>query len=259
MLKFRASSAAPLFSGTDGLTEAQEKEYSDLIERRKESEDNPKKKLTPIMEEKLAKLQQKIDDFKNGIIELPQGAKTYVEERVEEKIYGYTTRVETKEMLKGTIVEDESRDRLNTLLFKSFKKSKSKLSKFCFVGHPDIEDEEEQAIRDIKSPWSKKTFPKLPEQGGNTTYEWQLKLYMYMKKWRKAYLDYVLTDTPEELIPDREDLSLHDMGDVPLELCVTTIEYELTDEDIEHIERRGKAALKYAVEYEQLLLNKNKW
>jgi len=256
--KFRASSAAPLFTGTDGLTDAQQKEYDDFIERLKLSETDTKKKLTPNMEAKLASLQEKIDNFKKGIVELPQGAKTYVESVVEKRIYQYDDPISTKEMLKGTMVEDESIDRLNTLLFKSFKKSETYLEKLCFTGHPDIEDEDKEAIRDIKSPWSKKTFPKTIEQGKNTTYEWQLKLYMYMKGWRKAYLDYVLTDTPEELIPEREDLSLHDMGDLPLEYCVTTLEYELTDDDIAHIERRGNAALKYAAEYEQVLLNKNK-
>lgn len=267
--KFRASSAAPLFTGTDGLTDAQQKEYDDFIERLKLSETDPKKKLTPNMEAKLTSLQEKIDNLKKGIVELPQGAKTYVESVVEKRIYQYDDPISTKEMLKGTMVEsgvnDEgvevfegSMERLGKLLFRKFKKSETYLEKLCFTGHPDIEDEDEEAIRDIKSPWSKKTFPKTIEQGKNTTYEWQLKLYMYMKGWCKAYLDYVLTDTPEELIPEREDLSLHDMGDLPLEYCVTTLEYELTDDDIAHIERRGNAALKYAAEYEQVLLNKNK-
>jgi hypothetical protein len=257
-MKFRASGAAPLFTGTDGLTEAQEIEFLELCDRKVESETNPKKKLTDIMEKKLESFFTILENLDKGIIELSQGAKTYIEEQVEKKLYGYDDHISTREMEKGTLVEDVSIERLNTLVLKSYKKSESKLEKFCFTGHPDIECEKDELIIDIKSPFTKKTFPKNEKQGKNTTYDWQIKLYLYMKGWRKGKLAYVLTDTPDHLIPDNHDLSLHDMGDLPLELCVTIIDIELLDKEIAHIERRGKAALKYAAEYEQELLNKNK-
>jgi len=51
---------------------------------------------------------------------------------------------------------------------------------------------------------------------------------------------------------------LHYVNDLDLNLRVTPIDYVLTDEDIAKIERREKAALKYATEYYNFLINKNK-
>jgi hypothetical protein len=64
--------------------------------------------------------------------------------------------------------------------------------------------------------------------------------------------------TPQDLVPDYEDESLHYVNDLDLNLRVTPIDYVLTDEDIAKIERREKAALKYATEYYNFLINKNK-
>jgi len=64
--------------------------------------------------------------------------------------------------------------------------------------------------------------------------------------------------TPEDLVPDNESGTLHYVNDLPLNLRVTYLDYELTKKDIEKIERREKAAVKYAEEYYNFLINKNK-
>jgi hypothetical protein len=79
-----------------------------------------------------------------------------------------------------------------------------------------------------------------------------------MKGWRKFRLCYVLMSTPEELVPDNEHGTLHYADDLPLNLRVTCVDYELTQKDIEKIERREQAAVKYAKEYYNFLINKNK-
>jgi hypothetical protein len=252
-LKFRASACAPLFTGEDGLTDKQEEKLAQLL---------VKDKRTALQEQEMLDLIAK----KNADPELPKGAKTYVEGLVDQYVYKYEDSIDNKYVRKGLAVEDSDEDNINKsaikiasrLLFAEYRKSNSYLSKGYFHGHPDIEDEEEEMIVDIKSSWSKKTFPKRPEDGHDSTYEWQGKLYCYMKGWKKFRLCYVLMSTPEDLVPDNEHDSLHYCDDLPLNLRVTYLDYELTDKDIEKIERREKAAVKYAEEYYNFLINKNK-
>jgi hypothetical protein len=261
VIKFRASGAAPLFLGTDGLTEAQRREYDSLLERQEQAKTDEKKKLTDKMKSDLARLKA-IDDCET--ITLSAGAKTYVEELINEMHFKYRSTHDSKEKDKGTQAEEEGIEVLNALLFTNYQKSDSELIWGNLKGHPDIEDDIDLMIADIKCSWTKKTFPKLPRHISNSTYEWQLKLYCYMKSkmtglpYRKAMLAYVLVTTPEELIPDYEDDSLHYMEDLDLKDRVTRVEFELTDADIAHIERRVAAALDYAELYYNELLNKNK-
>lgn len=252
-LKFRASACAPLFTGEDGLTEKQEEKLSQLL---------AKEKRTALQEQEMLDLIAKRD----AEPELPKGAKTYIEGLVDQYVYKYEDSIDNKYVRKGLAVEDSEDDDINKsaikiasrVIFADYSKSVSYLQKGHFHGHPDIEDEDEQEIVDIKSSWNKKTFPKRPEDGHDSTYEWQGKLYCYMKGWRKFKLCYVLMTTPEELVPDNESDSLHYCNDLPLNLRVTYLDYELTDKDIEKIERREQAAIKYAQEYYKFLINKNK-
>lgn len=252
-LKFRASACAPLFTGEDGLTEKQEEKLSQLL---------AKEKRTALQEQEMLDLIAKRD----AEPELPKGAKTYIEGLVDQYVYKYEDSIDNKYVRKGLAVEDSEDDDINKsaikiasrVIFADYSKSVSYLQKGHFHGHPDIEDEDEQEIVDIKSSWNKKTFPKRPEDGHDSTYEWQGKLYCYMKGWRKFKLCYVLMTTPEELVPDNESDSLHYCNDLPLNLRVTYLDYELTDNDIEKIERREQAAIKYAQEYYNFLINKNK-
>ena len=254
-LKFRASACAPLFTGEDGLTEKQEEKLSQLL---------AKEKRTALQEQEMLDLIAKRD----AEPELPKGAKTYIEGLVDQYVYKYEDPVDNKYVRKGLAVEDNDDEDINKSaikvasrvikIFDDYVKSKSYLTKGYFHGHPDIEDEEEQMIVDIKSSWSKKTFPKRPEDGHDSTYEWQGKLYCYMKGWYKFRLCYVLMTTPEDLVPDNESGTLHYVNDLPLNLRVTYLDYYLTDKDIQKIERREQAAVKYAKEYYNFLINKNK-
>lgn len=263
-LRFRASGAAPLFAGDDGLSESQQRTYDDYRERTLLSVTDPKKKLTDKMKAEYEKLHQIKTDFENGIVELSAGGKTYVETLVKQTVYRYKKTFGNKETEKGTTVEDDAIDFLNSFFLLDLKKSTSALSYGAFTGHPDLEDEIDLMITDIKCSWSKDTFPALPKDISNSTYEWQLKLYCYMKskmtgkEWRRARLCYVLMSTPEGLIPEWEGDDLHYVDDLDPNLRVTYIEFELTDADIAHIERREQAALKYAKEYFNQLINKNK-
>ena len=132
------------------------------------------------------------------------------------------------------------------------------------IGHPDVVDAENLMVKDAKSSWSKKTFPKTPDKADNSTYTWQVRTYLYMLRgmtgldWRRGEVFHSLVTTPEELVPEYEHDSLHFADDLADNLRVTVCDVELTDDHILHMERRIKAAQKYAAEYKDYLLNKNK-
>ena len=253
MYKFRASAAAPLFTGEDGITQKQQEELDYLLSRPNPT-DNQRQKIHDILEKK------------NAEPELPQGAKTFIEEIVEKSIYGYNTSFSgNKSTDKGNAVEDDSIELYNAIFITDHKKVIMELSFGPYVGHPDIVSYHDYKVIDIKSPWDKKTFPKFEEDGRNTTYEWQVKLYLYMilkstkiDNWRNGEIAYMLVNTPENLLNDWDDETLHYMDDLSFELRHTIVPVVLTDADIEKIERRGDMATKYANFYHDKLMNKNK-
>lgn len=274
-MQLRTYNIAPLFIGTDGLTDAQKSELIKLQQRHADSltEEDAKKraklKLTEKMEADLDRLLDIKDNFLKGNVELSQGAKTLIREYVDEELYGYKTSFSSKETDKGNEVESDSIDLYNRLFFMDHKKlvpgdKYYELSYDIIKGHPDVVCEIEKKVKDAKSAWNKKTFPKLPEDAYNTTHIWQVKTYLYMlckmtgEEWRHGEVFYALCDTPEGLVPEWEDDSLHVMSNVPLNMRLTIVDVELTDADMEHIERRLTAAKKYAAEYKEQLLNKNR-
>jgi hypothetical protein len=68
----------------------------------------------------------------------------------------------------------------------------------------------------------------------------------------------VLTNTPEELISDNENDSLHYMDDLDDTLRVTIVKVELTDDDISWMDSQLEKAENYARMYFNYLNNKNK-
>lgn len=262
-LKFHASSSAPLFSGEDELTANQISRIAELQSEKEKgvNANGNKVKWTDNKAAELADLLKRKEDFDKGIVELPKGAKSYVEEIVNQIVYGYKPSFSQKgnrPVEKGSTVEDEAIELINAYFMKDYVKSTTSLRKGHFVGHPDIEDDEEEMILDNKSSWTKETFPKLPEHISSSTYEWQGKQYCYMKGWRKFRLVYTLMTTPENLIPENEADDLHYADDLNIGLRVTYVDFELTDKDIAHMERRHDAAVKYASEYYSKLMEKVK-
>ena len=254
MLRLRASSCSALFTGRDGLTEKQEETLNILMS---------KISLT----EKQAIQRDDLIEKRDAPVELPEGAKTLIEQSIDEQMYDFKTSFSTKETIKGTNVEDESIELYNRIFFTNHHKllefdDHYSLSYGCMSGHPDIVDCERRKVIDIKSPWSKKTFPARPPK--KAVYEWQVKMYLYMlskktgEQWREGEIAYMLVNTPEELIPDNEDDSLHYMDELADSLRATIVKIELTDDDINKMDMRLEAAERYADEYVNFLKSKNK-
>ena len=247
-MKFRSSSVAALLTGTDGLTAVQQRDLDDLLS---------KIKLTDKQAEKRDELIYKRDKD----VELPEGAKTYIEELINQEVYKYKVPFSSKETEKGITVEDESIEVYNRLMFTNYKKLNESDKYYSLedeysTGHPDLVQEDEQLVIDIKSSFTKKTFPKFPEDGKNSTYDWQVKDYLRKLGWTKGKIVYVLSNTPESLLNEWDEESLHYMDDIDDRLRVTVIDVELTDADKKFMENRFRAAYKYANEYRNKLNNK---
>lgn len=254
MLRVRASKCAALFTGTDGLTEKQMEALYVLMTKVKLTDNQAAKR-----DELIAK--------RDAPITLGEGARTLIEEAIDEMVYDYKVSFNTREMTKGTDVEDESIEIYNRIFFTDYRKMEEEddhfsLSFLFASGHPDIVDCERRKVIDIKSSWSKKTFPKRAPK--NPAYEWQVKMYLYMltkktgEHWADGEIAYILTTTPEELMPEHEDDSLHYMDALEDNLRATIVKIELTEDDIKHMDARMFAAEMYAKEYVNFLTTKNK-
>lgn len=242
---FRCSTAYPLFLGDAGITAKQQETLDGLL---------AKIKLT----EKQAILRDELMAKRDAPYELSAGARTLIEEAVEQELWGYKPSLSSRETTKGNMVEPISIDLYNRLNFTSHVKSEMSLSyKGILTGHPDIANEDTNVVIDIKSPWSKKTFPKTVEKARNPQYEWQVKLYLFMltkqtgTHWRYGRIAYMLVNTPEELIPESEDDSLHYMDDLSDNLRQVIVPVELTEDDIKKIDERLDIAIEYANKYRQ--------
>ena len=277
-MQLRTHNIAPLFLGTDGLTDKQLERLKELSERHAnflcetDAKLKAKYKLTPNMEKELEDLLDMKERYESGDFELPEGARTLIEEYVDAEVYEYKSTFDSKEVSKGKDedVENASIELYNDVYVTKHKKLKEgdkyyEISYNNVIGHPDIVCESTMMVKDAKSSWSKKTFPKTVKKAENSTYTWQVRTYLYVlqgmtgnKDWRFGEVFHALVDTPEGLVPDYEDDSLHYAKNLPDNIKITVVPVELTEEHVAHMDRRIKMAIKYADQYKQFLLNKNK-
>jgi hypothetical protein len=156
--------------------------------------------------------------------ELSAGAKTYLKTLFKETYLGYEEELDGKEITKGITQEHEGIELLNLLHSKKYMKNEQTVSNGWIKGTADIVVK--NYIRDVKLSWSKKTFPLFPEDAKNDLYEWQLRGYMLLYDKPKAYLDYCLIETDPKLVPAWESYELHRVNDIPVNMRVTTLQFE---------------------------------
>lgn len=154
---------------------------------------------------------------------LSVGAKTAIIKQAKEFVYGYDEKISSKYMDKGIIVEDQSIELLNSVLFTDFKKNTERKTNDWITGECDIVGE--GRIHDIKSSWSLATFPVLSSLGEDKNYEWQGRAYMMLWDFDEFEIDYCLVSTPENLI-GYENPSLHIVDHINPELRVTRVHYK---------------------------------
>ena len=246
-LRLRPSEFGKVVSGLDkpNLTEKQSETLAELM---------AKDKRTDAQERNLAELIAKRD----AMPELSTGAKTYIREMVKSDFLKYTDTLENKYLEKGILCENEAIEFLNNYHFKNYTKfpegaysNEWLVSRGC-----DIKDE--LITRDTKCSWSKKTHPTNWKDAYDSLYEWQGRCYMNLFGSKVHYVDHVLVNTPEHLIPKYEDTSLHNMDGLTMEQRYTSIKFDFSKDLDEIIPLAVQLCREYANEYLNDIFYNNK-
>lgn len=154
---------------------------------------------------------------------LADGAQSYVYELASQILLDWQPELDTYAINKGKQCEDESIALLNQVTGNSYTKNSQRITTDIFTGEWDIYDSEMNMVVDIKSAYSKKTFPIILKESDRKLYEWQLDCYMLLKDADCASIAYTLVDTPVELIKRGEPENWHKVSHIDPALRVTTL------------------------------------
>lgn len=154
---------------------------------------------------------------------LADGALTHVYELASQILLNWKPALNTFEIEKGRVVEDQTITLYNQVSGNFYVKNTERKTSDLFTGECDINEEDEDLILDIKSSYSKKTFPLIIREGDKKLYEWQLDTYMLLWDRNNAGLVFGLVDTPDHLIKKQEPEDWHIVGHIPAELRITTL------------------------------------
>ena len=152
---------------------------------------------------------------------LADGAKTYLEKLASQYILDWRENLNTFEIEKGKVCEDISIDLYNLNQDTFYMKNTARISNDLMTGECDILDQEKSLVIDIKTAYSKKTFPMFLT--ASKLYEWQLRAYMHLYNVNQAELAYCLVDTPEDLRKKTDPQHWHEVSDVDLKYRVSTL------------------------------------
>lgn len=154
---------------------------------------------------------------------LSDGALTHVYELASQILLNWKPALDIYEIEKGRVVEDQTIALYNQVSGNFYVKNNERKKTDLFTGECDINEEDEDLILDIKSSYSKKTFPLILKEGDKKLYEWQLDTYMLLWDRNYAGLVFGLVDTPSHLIKKQDPEDWHIVGHIPPELRITTI------------------------------------
>lgn len=217
--------------------------------------------------------------------ELSKTAKTHLKKVYASVKYGRVQDINTKQMQKGTEVEEESITLLSRVLKKMLTKNDERLSNDFITGLPDIFDgpsiKEANSVTDIKSSYDLFTF--LPNIGEplDKDYYWQLQGYMALTGAKSACIAYCLVNTPDHIIQGEKYRLLKTMNviseespefitealkieknmtfdDIPKEERVLLFSVQRNDDDISKAYAKVEKAREYLAQFEKDHLNFNK-
>lgn len=179
--------------------------------------------------------------------------------------FGRVNDIDSKYLNKGREVEDQSITLLSKVNKTFYVKNEEKFEDDHFTGTPDIVKPQ---LRDIKSSWDIFTFFRSIRGDIDKSYYWQLQGYMALTGEKVAYLDYVLVDTPVDIVDREIDRTAWKHGlfggaswlfddmasdvrkksyysDIPEEQRLFTFTVERNDDDINMARERVEACRKY--------------
>ena len=181
---------------------------------------------------------------------LSETAKSEIRKIAKQDFFGYELNIKTKPMIKGTDWEHLGIELLNDVRFtKKYTKNNLRLENEYMTGCCDILMDD--LIIDIKSSWSLDTFPATPSEGENSDYEWQGRAYMWLYDRPAFELVYTMYTTPDDLLTEWDNLSIHRVDHIPMHHRVTVLSYERDMDKEEEIRER----LIYCNEYYSKYIN----
>lgn len=153
---------------------------------------------------------------------LPEGAITILDKMVSQKLIGWQdAELDFFTLGKGIQCECDSIDLYNEVKDTLYIKNAERVTSGLLTGECDLIDKDESIVIDIKTAYSKKTYPLMLKM--SKLYEWQLRAYMHLYNVDNAELAYCLVNTPPHLIVKKDPENWHVVDDVPLKLRVSSL------------------------------------
>lgn len=152
---------------------------------------------------------------------LSVGAKTYLRELAAQEILSIEFEISGKALEKGIRCEPEAIPMVGRVRGLELFKNPDRREDEFFTGECDVFHAPSSEGRDIKCSWSAASFPISTVDCEDKLYEFQMRTYMRLWDAPRWHVDYVLLDTPEDLI-GYEPLAMHIVGHIPEHHRVTT-------------------------------------
>lgn len=143
---------------------------------------------------------------------LSSKAKAVIEKMANEYLYKTPFYMDNKYLQKGRECENESIDLFNLVYFKNLTKNEIRLTNEYITGECDLIDND--TIIDIKTSWDLTTFSR--QRHDPTSYEWQLRGYMWLYDKEKACTAHCAINTPPNLCRF-DNPELHEFLHIPLQ------------------------------------------
>lgn len=210
---------------------------------------------------------------------LSESCKTYLIQSYVLSKYGRIREITTKQMVKGTISEEDSIQLFAHLEGKQYKKNPYRLSNDYISGTPDLHDGEDiiecNEIIDIKSCWDIFTFLSNVAEPENDMYYWQIQGYMALCGAKIGTIAYCLVNTPDSIIEGEKYILLRKMDvvteddpgykkeveklmanrkfdDIPAQERLLTYSVDRNDEDIAKMYKRVSKCREFLAEFEEM-------
>nr|MBS3723071.1 hypothetical protein [Delftia sp. PE138] len=154
---------------------------------------------------------------------LSEGAKTYIRELVRQDIWGVDFNFSSKYTEKGKAVEAEGLALLNRVRGLALVKNTERRSDGQITGEADTVDlGPRRCGHDLKCSWSLQTFPAFVRDCEDALYAWQMRGYMRLWDLDRWEVNYVMVNTPEDLLSQYEPQHLHLVEHIPEHMRLTT-------------------------------------
>lgn len=181
---------------------------------------------------------------------LSETAKSMIKSAVIQQKYGRVKEVETPQIMKGRLLEDEAIKAIGLIKARTLKKHTGRLENDWITGECDFIST--SCIEDVKCSWSIDTFNFFQEDAEKECrkagYDWQGQGYMWLYDRPVHYVHYVLLPTPFELLKpyDNHEMHIDIVESIPLQKRIKTVVIERDNSLHEQIIEKAKMAQEYA-------------